>query len=446
MQSFFSSLTIADYAVISLNLLLILMISLDVYATERKRNRILQLALQDRPQELVVRCDPKETNLEAQQESLLGLGSYKRIKVLKARAKRKSKHRLWLWSKPDILHREEQYQLGTSISDDIELQQNVQSQPPETGFSNKPDSDIELLVSCKDHLYNAFHQYTFWSEFIPHVAHGSTQVPIRVLPYDIRLLETVLGVPHIPPPGDGYSPLDRPCLFGRCNHDLGYQRFRQKHFTQMRVERLRRCARDYYALKKRGCLDRGHELGWEEGCFCEGRLGRSWARARKRCERIYQYESVAKTKDLKLENLRQAWRSGTLNAPNGPETDMIQMEGSGILSYEGITAIQLATYLRKLQAENNIWACMASGFYCIFGFSFREIWDKEEDLRDMVLFTCEPKCISSFRTTLGLTRKRLVPLPGFEYDPKLDKGIFISLAYWCMLTPEIVFVGWPEAW
>ncbi|KAK7437886.1 hypothetical protein VKT23_018321 [Stygiomarasmius scandens] len=332
--------------------------------------------------------------LETSSEPLIGFGSYTRRKVLKARVKRRRRQNHWPWrtphSKLEDSHEEDSEKLETCTPSTNDSGSQRHSQPPRDSSKNSLD---QIYVY---HLYTTFWQSLFWSSFVSHANHIGPRTKTHIPPHHLRLLETKLGVPRMAPPASGYTRFEFGCLFGRCDHPYWDRQFIKEHLAALRIRKAKRCAREYYALRQAGCLEDGHALGWKNGCFCEGKLGRSWARVMRRCEEIYRIDSGSamgpKSNEQKLREIAQAWHENSALS-----RDMFIAEDSTILFHEGVTALQIAEHLDLTSPEKNKhmlrdpdreadWASMSRYFSFIFGCGSKDIWNKPD-----VMFNAWPE-------------------------------------------------------
>ncbi|KAK7463033.1 hypothetical protein VKT23_007616 [Stygiomarasmius scandens] len=327
-------------------------------------------------------------------ESSLGTGSHRRRRVLKARARRRNRRNPWPWKTTRRGEERLDKIWKQKLDSDIEEETPYPYEDP-----NQPiiPYDLHLIITCR--------RIRFWVDYISYTTDftynsnfNKSGVYVHIPPQDIRLLDIKLGVPNVSPPGCNWSSrwiwhcqLGLGCVqYGYCGRLWRHE----KHNTR-RLEAVRKAAKEYHTLKQEGCLEKAHALG-KEPC-CENPVGRSWARARARCEMIYQVEPDAENfesvKTRKRKDMREACTQSDLgggtissDAPGIYRTK----DNNLVVSYEAITAPQLATHFYECSKKNDRTQMLFSGdFDDIFGFSYDQLQDKDEDSRDMVLFNCE---------------------------------------------------------
>jgi len=287
----------------------------------------------------------------------LGTNPYTRRRVLRARVTRRSKRNAWPWK--------------NSWSKENQTKEKEEAR----ATSNQEDSDCETF-GYKSNLIGPdlpyifpLHRLQFWADHIRYTTKSVFTYQSRAIsPYDIRLLDTKLGVPYVSPPGSLYYQIPN-CRFGLdCRSNwYSYRWYHARHDTR-RIEAVRKAAREYHTLKKAGCLEKGHALG-RANC-CESPIGKSWERTKKRCDRLYQH----------VEGSEAARTASTFRTGNNK-----------VLFYESTTALQCAMCIEQYPAKKHPnWESMSRTFDQLFGFPYEDIWNKNpEDVKDMILFTCE---------------------------------------------------------
>ncbi|KAK7463049.1 hypothetical protein VKT23_007635 [Stygiomarasmius scandens] len=350
-----------DYtdSILSFMMIALLVIALNVLADVLKERLRRQQTNPSTPKTLLasgVYSDSGES-ASTKSQSSLGTSSYTRRRVLRARVTRRSKRNAWpwknLWSKENRTKEKEEA----------------------CATSNQEDSDCETF-GYKSNLIGPdlpyifpLHRLQFWADHIRYTTKSVFTYQSRAIsPYDIRLLDTKLGVPYVSPPGSLYYQIPN-CRFGLdCRSNwYSYRWYHARHDTR-RIEAVRKAAREYHTLKKAGCLEKGHALG-RANC-CESPIGKSWERTKKRCDRLYQH----------VEDSEAARTASTFRTGNNK-----------VLFYESTTALQCAMCIEQYPAKKHPnWESMSRTFDELFGFPYEDIWNKNpEDVKDMILFTCE---------------------------------------------------------